>query len=103
MIVTCVMVHVKQENIEDFIKASTANHEGSIQEPGNLRFDLLQTKDNPAKFVFYEAYKSEEDVAAHKETPHYKKWREAVADWMATPRIGIPCTVIAPLDLDLWK
>jgi len=39
MYVTLVHAHVKPEHIEDFIAASTANHEASVHEPGNLRFD----------------------------------------------------------------
>ena len=96
MICTCVHVYVKEENIDDFIQASIPNHQGSIQEPGNLRFDVLQSKDEPSKFLLYEAYESEEDAKAHKNTEHYLKWRETVADWMAKPREGVPYNIICP-------
>ena len=46
MLVTLVHVHVNPEYIDDFIAASRANHEASIQEPGNLRFDVLQSPDD---------------------------------------------------------
>ena len=42
MYVTCVYVWVKPENVNDFIQASLENHNYSIKEPGNLRFDVLQ-------------------------------------------------------------
>ena len=96
MIVTCVHVRVKPENVEDFIQASKLNHQGSIQEPENRRFDILQDKDDPTCFILYEAYDSEAGTAAHKQTSHYLAWRETVAPWMAEPRKGIPYTVIAP-------
>ena len=102
MIVTCVTIYVKEEHIEDFIKASAENHEGSVREPGNMRFDVLQCSDNPARFLLYEAYESQEAAAAHKETSHYKKWRETVADWMASPREGVPYRVIRPVDRTGW-
>ncbi len=102
MIVTCVHVWVKAENLQDFIAASKANHAGSIQEPGNLRFDLLQSKEDPTRFLLYEAYESEEAAKAHKETAHYLTWRKTVADWMAQPRKGDPFTVVAPETKDLW-
>jgi autoinducer 2-degrading protein len=102
MIVTFVHVWVKQQYIKDFIEASTENHQNSIKEPGNLRFDLVQDADNPAKFVIYEAYESDDAAAAHKETNHYKKWRETVADWMAQPRKGEKHIIIAPTDKSLW-
>ena len=89
MIVTTVTVRVKPEHVEDFIAATVPNHEGSIEEPGNLRFDLLQRTGDPTVFLLYEAYESEEVAAAHKDTAHYLTWRETVADWMAQPRQGV--------------
>jgi len=96
MLVTTVFVHVKQENIQDFIAATIENHKGSVQEPENLRFDVLQSKEDPTRFLLYEAYESSEAAAAHKKTPHYLKWRETVAPWMAEPRKGIPYKSLAP-------
>jgi autoinducer 2-degrading protein len=98
MKVTIVHIQVKPEFVDDFIEASRLNHEASITEPGNFRFDFLQSADDPTKFVFYEAYRRAEDVAAHKETAHYLKWRESVADWMAVPRQGIPYIGLFPQD-----
>ena len=89
MRVTLVHVHVKPQHIEEFIAACRANHEASVQEPGNLRFDVIQQEDDPTRFVLYEAYRSVEDVEAHKKTAHYHTWRETVADWMAEPRQGV--------------
>ena len=96
MHVTLVHVHVKQEHIEDFIRATRANHEASIREPGNLRFDVLQSGEDPARFVFYEAYRNAAAAAAHKETAHYLTWREQVAAWMAEPRRGVQYTGLFP-------
>ncbi|EIJ35576.1 antibiotic biosynthesis monooxygenase [Thiothrix nivea] len=84
-----VHVHVKPEYIDAFIAACQLNHENSTQEPGNRRFDILQSNENPNKFVLYEAYASAEDAAAHKQTAHYAAWRDTVADMMAEPRKGV--------------
>ena len=89
MYVTIVHVSVKPDYVEAFKEACRLNHEGSVQEPGNMRFDILQSTDEPTKFVLYEAYKTQQDAAAHKETAHYLAWRETVADWMAAPRQGV--------------
>jgi autoinducer 2-degrading protein len=102
MIVTFVHIWVKENHIEDFKKASIANHKESIKEPGNLRFDVLQDDTDPSKFVLYEAYESEEASAEHKKTTHYLTWRETVADWMAQPRRGIKHKILAPIDKNLW-
>jgi autoinducer 2-degrading protein len=96
MQVTIVYVKVKPENISDFLEASRLNHEASVHEPGNLRFDVLQMDDDPTQFVLYEAYQNGADATVHKTTPHYLAWREAVADWMASPRQGITYNGIFP-------
>lgn len=89
MYVTLVHVQVKPEHITDFITATERNHLASVQENGNRRFDVLQAADDAGHFVLYEAYASEQDAAAHKQTEHYLAWRDAVADWMAESRQGI--------------
>ena len=96
MIVTIVHVEVNPENVENFIRATTANHLESVKEPGNLRFDVLRNDADPSRFVLYEAYENEEKAAAHKKTVHYLQWRETVAPWMAKPREGIRHTAIVP-------
>ncbi len=102
MIVTCVHVKVRPENIQEFIKAITENHNGSVQEPGNLRFDVLQQADDRARFMIYEAYESEEAVRLHKETSHYLKWRDTVQGFMAEDRYGVRYNVIEPLERSQW-
>lgn len=103
MHVTCVTVHVKQEHIDDFIRATIENHNGSVRELGNLRFDILQHGQNPCQFMLYEAYESDEAAAAHKKTTHYLKWRDTVADWMAAPREGTRYQIVCPIDKSGWK
>ena len=102
MIVTCVHVHVKPETVEDFIKVSTENHLESVKEKGNLRFDFVQQADDPCRFMIYEAYESDEAVTAHKSTPHYLKWRDAVQDMMAEPRKGVKYNILQPSDRTKW-
>ena len=96
MHVTVVHVHVKADHIEDFVEASRLNHEASVKEAGNLRFDILQSAEEPGRFILYEAYSTQADAAAHKETAHYLSWRKTVADWMAEPRQGISYNGLFP-------
>ena len=98
MQVTIVHIHVKPQHTNDFIAATKANHFASIKEPGNRRFDVLQLGDDENHFVLYEAYASEADAAAHKQTAHYLSWRETVADWMAEPRKGVPYHGLFPTE-----
>ena len=89
MHVTLVHVRVKPAHIDDFIAATRLNHEASIQEPGNRRFDVLQSPENSGYFILYEAYASVEAAAVHKQTAHYLAWRDTVAAWMAEARQGV--------------
>ena len=102
MIVTFVHVWVKENYIEDFIRVTRENHDESVKEPGNLRFDILREAGNPTKFVLYEAYESDDAAADHKKTPHYLNWRETVSDWMAKPREGIKHFIVYPEDKSKW-
>lgn len=89
MPVTLVYVSVKPDCIDDFIIATKVNHEASIKEFENHRFDILQSEDDPSQFVFYEWYESDEAVTAHKETDHYKTWAATVNDMMTERRRGV--------------
>lgn len=89
MITVHVFVHVKPDQAERFRAASVENARCSVQEPGIARFDVLQQKDDPSRFLLVEVYRTEADSGRHKETEHYKKWRDAVADMMAQPRTSI--------------
>ncbi len=100
--VTLVHVRVKPEHVDAFVAATRANHEGSVREPGNLRFDVLQHGDDPTRFVLYEIYATAEGAAAHKRTPHYLVWRDRVAEWMASPREGVSCRALFPEDPSWW-
>ena len=96
MFIAHVFVHVKPEQIEDFIAASLQNARESLKEPGVARFDVIQQKDDPTRFVLVEVYRSSDDPARHKETAHYQKWCDTVADMMADPRSAIKYTNIFP-------
>lgn len=96
MFIVHVFVHVKPQNIEDFKAASMQNARESIKEPGVARFDVIQQKDEPTRFVLVEVYRTSNDPARHKETAHYQKWRDTVADMMAEPRNAFKYTNIFP-------
>ncbi len=89
MYVTVVYIHVKPEHVADFLEAIRENHKSSVREPGNLRFDILQSKDDPTRFVTYMAYTDEAAAGGHRETAHYLAFRDLVADWMVEPRRNV--------------
>jgi len=98
MQVVFVHIHVKPECVDDFRKASMENARNSVKEPGIARFDVLQQQDDPTRFVLVEVYRNAEAPAKHKETAHYAKWRDTVADMMVEPRVGIKYTNAFPGD-----
>ncbi|MFO7976284.1 MAG: putative quinol monooxygenase [Candidatus Hydrogenedentota bacterium] len=100
MLVVHVHVRVKPDCIEAFKEASLENARNSIQEPGIARFDVVQQVDAPTHFVLVEVYRTENDPGRHKETDHYQKWRDTVADMMAEPRQSTKFANCFPEDSD---
>jgi quinol monooxygenase YgiN len=98
MQIVLVHVHVKPEFVEAFKQASIDNASNSVKEAGIARFDVIQQAEDPTRFVLVEVYKTADAPAAHKETAHYARWRDTVAEMMAEPRQGIKYTNIFPTD-----
>jgi len=100
LIVVHVHAHVKPEGVEAFRAASIENSRESLREPGVARFDVVQSTEDPTRFVLVEAYRTADAPAAHKATAHYARWRDAVADLMAEPRTAARFVNLAPDDSD---
>lgn len=100
MFVVIVAIHVKPERVDAFVAAAIENARHTRGEPGNLRFDVLRQDQDAARFTFYEVYRSADDFAAHQKTPHYLKWKETVADWMAEARVGVRHHSLFPADAE---
>ena len=96
MFIVHVFVHVKPDLVEAFHSATLENARNSMQEPGIARFDVIRQQDDPTRFVLVEVYRTSDDPARHKETSHYQKWRDTVADMMAEPRTSIKYTNVFP-------
>ncbi len=86
LLVVIVSCHLKPECVESFREATRINARASVEEPGIVRFDVVEQQDDPTRFVLVEVYRSAEAPGAHKETEHYRRWRDTVADMMAEPR-----------------
>jgi autoinducer 2-degrading protein len=98
LIIVHVQVHVKPDAVEAFRVASVENARASQKEPGIARFDVVQSTEDPTRFVLVEVYRSPGAPAAHKETAHYQRWRDAVAGLMAEPRTNVRYVNVAPDD-----
>jgi autoinducer 2-degrading protein len=89
-----VSIDVKPEHVGKFIAATLANARGSRAEPGNLRYDVLRSAEDPNHFMLYEIYRDDAAMAAHRETPHYQAWAAAVEPWLVQPRSRVRSTPI---------
>ena len=98
LLIVEVSVHVKPEAVEAFRAATLANARASVREAGIARFDVLQDRDDPTRFVLVEVYRTADAPAAHKATAHYAAWRDAVADLMAEPRTNRKFVNVFPED-----
>ena len=98
MFIVHVQIRVKPECVEAFKTATLVNARASVQEPGVARFDVVQSADDPTRFVLVEVYRDAEANVAHKQTEHYPIWRDAVADMMAEPRTRVVLNNIFPED-----
>jgi len=98
VLIVHVHVHVKPEFIEAFRKATVENARNSVREAGIARFDVIQRSDDPERFVLVEVYRTPEATAQHKETAHYKTWRDTVEPMMAEPRSSVKYANVFPAD-----
>ena len=98
LLVVHVDCHVRPDQIDAFREATLTNARASVHEPGVARFDVIQDNDDPARFVLVEVYRTPDAPAAHKQTAHYARWRDAVAELMAEPRTSFKYVNVFPDD-----
>jgi quinol monooxygenase YgiN len=98
MLVVHVHIQVKPDQVDAFRAACIENSRNSLLEPGIAAFDVLQQQDDPTRFMLVEAYRTPDAPAAHKQTAHYKKWAETVADMIAVPRHSVKYDKLYPED-----
>ena len=100
MIIVIVQVHVNADAVRAFEAATEDNAAHSRLEPGVVRFDVLRQQQDPTRFALVEVYRDQTAVAAHKTTAHYLRWRDAMADLMAEPRVGVAYSNVSPSDTE---
>jgi autoinducer 2-degrading protein len=102
MLVVHVHARVRSERVEEFLALTLVNAAASLEEPGVLRFDVIQDQADPSHVVLVEVYRDADASAAHKETQHYATWRDAVAEMMAEPRASTKFSAIFPAESARW-
>jgi autoinducer 2-degrading protein len=93
---------IKPELRQRFLKAIEADALGSERdEPGCLRFNVLQDAQDENVYYFYEVYKDQAALEAHRAMPHYAVWRAAV-DTLDGSTEAIRCQTVFPAERAYW-
>ena len=102
MLAIWVKVRVKPDMKDKFLKAIEHDALGSERdEPGCLRFNVLQDTKDQNVYYFYEVYKDEAALEAHRAAPHYAVWR-AAADSLDGPTEPTRCVPVFPKERPYW-
>ena len=103
MLILFVTNTVKPEHVSEYLEIARYDAAHSLQdEAGCLRFDVIQDRDQPNRFYFYEVYRDQAALEAHRQTPHFKRYLDKAQPWLAQQperRFGINVT---PSDDD-WR
>ena len=98
-----VTIRIKPGFTDQFTQASFGDAQGSVKdEPGCFRFDILKNSSDPNLFHLYEVYADEAALEAHRNAPHYKKWRGTVQGWFDGEPERVVMSTVFPSD-DGWR
>jgi (4S)-4-hydroxy-5-phosphonooxypentane-2,3-dione isomerase len=102
MLALWVKVRVKPDQRDRFLKAIEHDALGSERdEPGCLKFNVLRDDKDPHVYYFFEIYKDEAALEAHRAAPHYAVWRAAIDTLDGSPEV-IRCATVFPADRAYW-
>ena len=89
-----------RERFIDVIKGDASHSERD--EPGCLRFDVLQDSEDADRFFFYEVYRDDAAVASHRQTPHFQRFFEQVPQLLEGSMTRHVVTNVHPQD-EAWR
>jgi (4S)-4-hydroxy-5-phosphonooxypentane-2,3-dione isomerase len=83
MHVILVRLKIKPEHVADF-EREIAHHAAATRrtEPGCLQFDVCVDKSDPTTFYFYEVYRDDAAMEAHKASPTLKAMGTKMPGWV---------------------
>jgi autoinducer 2-degrading protein len=77
-------ITVKPAHLEQFLNHVRAHAASSLSEPGCVRYDVLQDRDDPCTICLYEVFRTEQDLHIHHAQDYYKRWMVMSRDWRDT-------------------
>jgi autoinducer 2-degrading protein len=103
MLAIWVKVRVKPDARDRFLKVIEVDALGSERdEPGFLRFNVLNDQQDPNVYYFYEVYRDEAALEAHRAAPHFAVWR-AAADTLDGPAEATRVQPVFPAAASYWE
>jgi|SRR5579884_2928836 len=103
MLALWVKVRVKPEGRERFLKAIEVDALGSERDEADcLRFNVLRDAQDPNLYYFYEIYRDEAALEAHRAAPHYAVWRAAAVTLDGSPE-AIRLEPVFPAAAGYWE
>ena len=99
MIALFVSLHVNPELRDRFLAAAEDDSTCSVRdEEGCFRFDVLQDSQDANHFFFYEVYRDQAALDAHRAAPHFQRWSAASQEVLAQTPGRELSTVLFPRD-----
>lgn len=74
-------ITVKPQHLEEFLVHVRAHATASLAEPGCMRYDVLQDREDPYTICLYEVFRSEQDLHVHHSQDYYRRWMSMSRDW----------------------
>jgi quinol monooxygenase YgiN len=96
VIYVIVELRLKPGTADKAIAAARAGIAETVKEAGCISYDMNQSVTDPALLVLLERWESHEALKRHFETPHFKAWRAAAPDFVASRK----AEVITPEKID---
>jgi autoinducer 2-degrading protein len=92
-----VTVKIKPDQRQRFLEVIEDDAVSSVRdEPGCLRFEVLQDEQDENTYYFCEVYRDTAALEAHQQMPHFQRWRQASEQVLAAPAQRIRAQKLFP-------
>jgi (4S)-4-hydroxy-5-phosphonooxypentane-2,3-dione isomerase len=81
-------LHIKEESIDDFLEAARIVLPQSAAEEGLIRYEMLQSREDPGHFTFVDLYRDQRAYDTHLRYEHLRQFAEAIKDLHRVPPTG---------------
>ncbi len=89
MIHVIATITIRPEKREQTLAAARVAIAATRQENGCISYDLHESLTTPGTYVFVERWENRDCLTAHMNAEHFKVWRKAGADGVASRKIEI--------------